>query len=66
MDSNQLGWPVSAFVRDALGGAISRAQLYELWKKGEGPKRTRIGRRVLITHKDAMEWLQSFREKEER
>lgn len=35
---------------------ISRALLYKLWKRGEGPTRLKIGRRTLITVEAAAEW----------
>lgn len=39
---------------DAYG--ISRAFLYELWKEGQGPKRFKVGARVLISDVAALEW----------
>ena len=52
-----LGWPVNAFIKEALAGGISRAALYSMWHRGEGPRRTRLGRRVMILKSDAEEWL---------
>jgi predicted DNA-binding transcriptional regulator AlpA len=36
---------------------ISRAFLYGLWKKGEGPARIKIGNRTFITDKADAEWI---------
>ena len=38
---------------------ISKATLKRLWKAGEGPARTTIGRRVLISESAAARWLQT-------
>ena len=35
---------------------ISRGYLYELWKAGSGPRRTKLGRRTLISGEAAVEW----------
>lgn len=35
---------------------ISRSYLYELWSEGRGPRRTKLGRRTLITGEAAAEW----------
>ena len=39
---------------------ISRATLYAQWQKGDGPKSINIGKRRLITHEAATEWLQQL------
>ena len=36
---------------------ISRSTLWNLRQRGEGPRLTRVGGRILITRKDADEWL---------
>lgn len=36
---------------------LSRATVYQLWKRGHGPKRTKIGRRTLISAEQAKAWL---------
>lgn len=51
---------------------ISRSYLYKLWSEGRGPKRTKLGRRTLISGEAAAEWRRrveaetSRREAEER
>lgn len=35
---------------------ISRSYLYRLWSEGQGPKRTKLGRRTLISREAAAEW----------
>ena len=35
---------------------ISRAYLYTLWSDGKGPRRTKLGRRTLITGQAAQAW----------
>lgn len=35
---------------------ISRALLFKLWKSGDGPNVTKVGRRTLITTEAAAEW----------
>lgn len=35
---------------------LSRATLYNLWKGGEGPKRMRVGRRVVVSRDAAEQW----------
>ena len=35
---------------------ISRRLLYDLWARGEGPRRKRVGARVLISAEAAAEW----------
>lgn len=49
--------------RDALGveefcrrHGISRAYLYILWRRGEGPKYMRVGGRRLISREAAADW----------
>jgi predicted DNA-binding transcriptional regulator AlpA len=51
--------------RDALGvdefatrHGISRAYLYLLWKRGDGPRFMQIGARRLISREAALEWRQ--------
>jgi len=38
---------------------ISRAFLYLLWKRGEGPRYMQIGARRLISHEAGAEWRRS-------
>lgn len=35
---------------------ISRAYLYRLWSEGRGPRRTKLGRRILISREAAAAW----------
>lgn len=35
---------------------ISRGYLYQLWSEGRGPRRTKLGRRVVIRGEAAAEW----------
>lgn len=35
---------------------ISRGYLYQLWSEGRGPRRTKLGRRTVITGEAAAEW----------
>jgi hypothetical protein len=35
---------------------ISRGYLYQLWTEGRGPRRTKLGRRTVITGEAAAEW----------
>jgi len=43
---------------DALG--ISRALLYDLWARNEGPRYVMIGRRRIVTSEALQEWLRSL------
>jgi excisionase family DNA binding protein len=36
---------------------ISPRTLYRLWRQGTGPRRVRVGRRILITVEDAEAWM---------
>ncbi len=35
---------------------ISRSYLYRLWNEGRGPRRTKLGRRTLISREAAADW----------
>ena len=35
---------------------ISRSYLYRLWNEGRGPRRTKVGRRTLISGEAAAAW----------
>ena len=35
---------------------ISRSYLYRLWNEGRGPRRTKVGRRTLISGEAAADW----------
>lgn len=35
---------------------ISRGYLYELWARGDGPRRMKVGRRTLVSRDAAAEW----------
>lgn len=35
---------------------ISRSYLYRLWSEGRGPRRTKLGRRTLISREAAADW----------
>lgn len=53
----ELNYSVPEFCKAAK---ISRAFLYTLWEKGEGPKKIKLGSRTLIRCNDATEWLESL------
>jgi predicted DNA-binding transcriptional regulator AlpA len=36
--------------------SISRTTLYELWARGEGPRKMQVGDRVLISAEAAADW----------
>lgn len=38
------------------GHHISRSYLYRLWSEGRGPRRTKLGRRTLISGEAAAAW----------
>ena len=40
---------------------ISLTLLYEAWKQDKGPKYARLNSRRIITHDDAMEWLDELK-----
>jgi predicted DNA-binding transcriptional regulator AlpA len=42
---------------------ISVAKLYQLFAKGEGPRVTKLGRKILITRTAAEEWLSGIEAK---
>jgi predicted DNA-binding transcriptional regulator AlpA len=44
---------VTEFCND---NGICRATLYALWERGEGPRKMRVGRKVLIRAEDAEAW----------
>jgi hypothetical protein len=44
---------------------ISRSCLYELWACGEGPRKMRVGRKILIKAEDAEAWRLARMEKAE-
>jgi hypothetical protein len=46
-------------VENFLGGVISSKRLANLDCLGEGPKRIRIGRKVVYRTEDLLEWLES-------
>lgn len=39
---------------------ITKSHLYKLWNESQGPKRLKIGKRVLIRVADADEWLANW------
>ena len=39
---------------------ISRAQLYLLWAKGDGPPRVKIGTRTLLPRNDLKAWVEDL------
>ena len=50
---NKKMYEVDGFCEDH---ELSRAFLYKLWKQGKGPKKTKIGRKTLISEEAAAEW----------
>lgn len=38
--------------------SICKATLYELWRRGDGPPRVKLGRRTLIPKAKAVRWLE--------
>lgn len=38
----------------------SRAKLYQLWSEGKGPKKFKIGRRVLISDDAIRSWIKQL------
>lgn len=46
----------------AKNAGISRAQLYNFIKEGNGPKVTKLNRRSVILTEDLQEWLRSMRD----
>jgi hypothetical protein len=47
-------WSITEFCR---ANSMSRSFYYVLQQKGEGPRETRLGSKVLITRKAAADWL---------
>lgn len=45
---------------------ISRAYLYQLWTEGRGPRRTKLGRRTLISGESAAAWRRRMEEETPR
>lgn len=45
---------------------ISRGYLYQLWTEGRGPRRTKLGRRTLITGEAAARWRRRMEEETSR
>jgi hypothetical protein len=39
--------------------SIGKSKLFDLWAKGEGPRRFRLGKRVLITREAAQEFIRA-------
>ena len=55
-----LATPLAYGIKDfARTAGVSVRTLYTLWQEGKGPPRKRVGGRILITHNDAIAWLQS-------
>jgi len=51
--------PIVYTVRQFCQAAqISKATLYELWARGEGPPRCQFGRRVMIPKTKALRWIE--------
>lgn len=44
---------------------ISKGMLYKLWDDGKGPRRMKIGRKVLISAEAAAEWRKQLEEVDE-
>jgi predicted DNA-binding transcriptional regulator AlpA len=41
---------------------LSKATIFDLWSRGVGPRRTRVGRRTLVREDLLVEWLDSLTE----
>jgi len=46
----------------ARRNGVSLRHLHNLWHRGEGPRRVRLGRRVVITAAAEAEWLENLAE----
>jgi hypothetical protein len=47
-------WSIDEF---CIQHAISKSSYYNLKRKGEGPRETHVGTKILISRKDAADWL---------
>lgn len=66
MDMPQQTDRIAYTVAEAVTAArVSRAELYKQWASGGGPKRVRIGRRVLIRREALEEWLLGLQENDD-
>lgn len=54
MPETTLVYTVAEFCEAAK---ISKTTLYELWSRGDGPPRVKLGRRTLIPVRNASAWL---------
>lgn len=59
-EANQLAYSIA---QAAKVSALSRAFIYKEWLAGRGPRKTKIGRRTVITREALQAWLRSLEEK---
>jgi hypothetical protein len=52
--SERAAWDVSEF---CVVSGVSRSTYYNLKRKGEGPRETHVGTKILITRESAAAWL---------
>ena len=52
-------WEIDEFCKD---NGISRPFLYKLWRTGKGPRRIKVGRKVLITDEAGADWRRELEE----
>jgi len=54
--SHQIDPPAYSIPQFCEAHHISRAYLYQLWNEGRGPRRAKLGRRILISGEAAADW----------
>jgi hypothetical protein len=48
----------------AKSASMSLSFLYKMWREGRGPRYSKVGKRRIIPHDWAQEWLESMEESE--
>lgn len=56
--------PVLTVKKFCIDFSISKAFLYNLWARNEGPVKIKVGRKTLIRVADAHAWLNSLNDSE--
>ena len=54
--ANPVDRPMYSVVQFCEAHGLSRAFLYKLWDQGDGPQRSKIGKRTVITAEAAQAW----------